>query len=127
MARPDPSDGDRFDVVIIGTGIGGSMLGAILARHGVDVLLIDHVSHPRFAIGESTIPETTMLLRLLAVRYGVPEIAHLSKFDSVRTRVSPACGVKRNFSQARRAASRSLPRSSGCFSSSSREYRFMKG
>lgn len=86
------------DVAILGTGIGGSLLGAILAANGLDVLLFEQGVHPRFAIGESTIPETTVLLRLMARRYGVPEIAHLSNFHRVRSRVSPACGIKRNFS-----------------------------
>lgn len=94
-----PKKIDRnFDVAILGTGIGGTLLGAILARHGVKVVLFEQGSHPRFAIGESTIPETTILLRLIARRYGVPEIAHLCNFQQVRTHVSSGCGVKRNFS-----------------------------
>jgi FADH2 O2-dependent halogenase len=87
-----------YDVAILGTGIGGTLLGAILAANGQDVLLLEQGVHPRFTIGESTIPETTVLLRLMAKRYGVPEIANLCNFNSVRTRVSAACGVKRNFS-----------------------------
>lgn len=54
--------------------------------------------HPRFAIGESTVPETTFQFRLLAARYGVPEIAHLSNFNRVRRNIATTCGVKRNFS-----------------------------
>lgn len=88
----------KFDVAILGTGVGGAVLGAILARHGVKVLLLEQGVHPRFAIGESTIPETTILLRLLAKRYSVPEIAYLSNFQQVRAHISSACGVKRNFS-----------------------------
>jgi FADH2 O2-dependent halogenase len=91
-------DGRMYDVAILGTGIGGTLLGAILAANGLDVLLLEQGVHPRFTIGESTIPETTVLLRLMARRYGVPEIAHLSNFHSTRAHVSAACGVKRNFS-----------------------------
>lgn len=87
-----------YDVAILGSGIGGTLLGSILAANGLDVLLLEQGMHPRFAIGESTVPETTVLLRLMAKRYGVPEIAHLSNFHAVRSHVSPACGVKRNFS-----------------------------
>src|SRR4030095_3254491 len=87
-----------YDVAILGTGIGGTLLGAILARSGMQVLLVEHGVHPRFVIGESTIPETTIMLRLMARRYRVPEIFHLSNFNSVRAHVSTACGVKRNFS-----------------------------
>lgn len=96
-SQAEKTDRD-FDVAILGTGVGGTLLGAILARHGVKVVLFEEASHPRFAIGESTIPETTILLRLIAKRYDVPEIAHLCNFQKVRSHVSSACGVKRNFS-----------------------------
>ncbi|MGK3983482.1 NAD(P)/FAD-dependent oxidoreductase [Sorangium sp. So ce136] len=89
---------NRYQVAILGTGIGGTILAAILAKHGIRVLLLEQGVHPRFAIGESTVPETTMLLRLLSVRYGVPEIGHLSTHQSVSRHVTSSCGVKRNFS-----------------------------
>lgn len=88
----------EFDVAILGAGVGGSLLASVLAKNGVRVLLVEQGTHPRFAIGESTIPETTILLRMLAQRYGVPEIANLCNFQNTRTHVSSGCGVKRNFS-----------------------------
>ncbi len=88
----------RYDVAILGTGIAGTILGAILARNGVRTILLEQGVHPRFAIGESTTAETTFLFRVLAARYRVPEIAHLSTFDRVRRRVATTCGVKRSFS-----------------------------
>jgi FADH2 O2-dependent halogenase len=87
-----------YDVAILGSGIGGTVLGAILAKHGVRTVIFEQGTHPRFAIGESTIPETTVMLRILSMRYQVPEIFHLSNFHSVRAEVSANCGVKRNFS-----------------------------
>lgn len=95
--KPASSRRDDFDVAILGTGIGGTILGAILARNGARVLLVERGSHPRFAIGESTVPETTFLLRMLGERYGVPEITYLSTHNRLRARVSSGCGVKRNF------------------------------
>lgn len=89
---------ERWDVVILGTGIGGSTLGAILARHGLRVLLVERAGHPRFAIGESTVPETTFNFRVLAARYGVPEIGWLSTYQSARRNIGTSCGVKRAFS-----------------------------
>src|ERR1700742_2612737 len=95
---PVPPGSNQFDVAILGTGVGGSIIGAALARNGARVLMVERGSHPRFAIGEATIPETTILFRILAQRFGVPELGYLSNYQSVRTHVSAACGVKRNFS-----------------------------
>jgi tryptophanase/2-polyprenyl-6-methoxyphenol hydroxylase-like FAD-dependent oxidoreductase len=91
-------DSNSFDVAILGTGLTGTILGAILAKNGVKTLLIEQSVHPRFAIGESTVPETTFQFRILAQRYGVPEIANLSTFSRVRRTIGTTCGVKRNFS-----------------------------
>ena len=100
MTRPNLTGtaGRTYDVVIVGGGIGGSTLAVILARHGVDVLMLEGGSHPRFTIGESTIPEATLLLRVLAGRYDVPELAALSTYGSTLRYVTAGCGVKRNFS-----------------------------
>ncbi len=88
----------RYDVIVLGTGIGGSMLAAVLARKKLKVLMIDSETHPRFTIGEATTPDTNFRLKLLGLKYDVPEIAHLSAFHTTRDHVSPACGVKRAFS-----------------------------
>ena len=85
------------DVLILGSGLAGSIAGACLARAGLDVLVIDAGKHPRFAIGESTIPYTSTMTRLIAERYDVPEIKHLSTYESVQAHISTNCGVKRNF------------------------------
>lgn len=86
----------RFDVVILGSGIGSTILGAILARHGARVAIVEKGVHPRFAVGESTVPQTSAMMALLAARYDVPELHHLSSFRRLR-RVAPACGIKTNF------------------------------
>jgi FADH2 O2-dependent halogenase len=89
---------EEYDVIILGTGIGGTMLGAILSRNKLKVLMLDSETHPRFAIGEATTPDTNFRLKLLALKYGLPEISFLSAFQPLRDYVSPACGVKRAFS-----------------------------
>jgi FADH2 O2-dependent halogenase len=94
---PARTSAGGHDVAILGAGIARSILAAILARNGVKVLLIDAGTHPRFAIGESTIPHTTLLLKALGARYGVPEIGHLAGFANVQRHASRACGIKRNF------------------------------
>lgn len=72
-------------------------MGCILARQGLKVVIIDNGVHPRFALGESTIGETTYMLRVMAERYDVPEIAHCSSLSNVQKHVTSACGIKRNF------------------------------
>ncbi|MBV6695859.1 tryptophan 7-halogenase [Kitasatospora aureofaciens] len=89
--------GQPYDVVIVGTGLSGTMLGSILAKHGFRVMLLDGAHHPRFAVGESTIGQTLVVLRLISDRYGVPEIANLASFQDVLANVSSAHGQKSNF------------------------------
>ena len=87
----------RYDVIVMGTGIGGSVVAAILARKGLRVCMVDHAAHPRFALGESTIGETSFLLRQMALRYDVPELGWVSTNRSIAEHASRRCGVKRNF------------------------------
>ncbi len=87
--------GDMYDVAILGSGLGGAALAAILARQGQRVIMLEKGAHPRFAIGEAMLPQSSMLLWILGERFGVPEIQHLSKSESIREHVSAACGVKR--------------------------------
>jgi tetracycline 7-halogenase / FADH2 O2-dependent halogenase len=98
MPSEHPRSNEKYDVAILGTGIGGTIVGAALARGGARVLMVEQGTHPRFTIGESTIPETTIMFRVLAQRYQVPEFAYLANYQNVRTFVSSNCGVKRNFS-----------------------------
>jgi tetracycline 7-halogenase / FADH2 O2-dependent halogenase len=87
----------RYDVAVLGSGIAGTTLAACLARNGLSVLILEAGTHPRFAVGESTIPYTSTLLRVMAERYDVPELRSIASFEQVRANVSNNCGVKRNF------------------------------
>jgi FADH2 O2-dependent halogenase len=86
-----------YDVAILGSGMAGGMLGAVLARNGVKVLLIDAGVHPRFAVGESTIPYTSVLTKIIAERYSVPEIEPMASHQGIVGKISPMCGKKQNF------------------------------
>lgn len=55
------------DVIIIGAGPGGSMAGTILARAGIDTLLLDKDQFPRFHIGESLLPIDLALFERLGL------------------------------------------------------------
>ena len=88
-------ESERFDVAILGAGLGGTMLAAILARHGHRVLILEKGSHPRFAVGEALLPQSTLWMWILAQRFDVPEIQHLTRLDSIYEHVAPTCGLKR--------------------------------
>ena len=88
-------ESERFDVAILGAGLGGTMLAAILARQGKKVLILEKGSHPRFAVGEALLPQSTLWMWILAHRFDVPEIQHLTRLDSIYEHVGPTCGVKR--------------------------------
>ncbi|AQS66325.1 NAD(P)/FAD-dependent oxidoreductase [Streptomyces pactum] len=96
MTASNPS-AEQYDVAILGSGMAGGMLGAVLARNGVKVLLLDAGTHPRFAVGESTIPYTSGMTRLIADRYNVPELKPLSSHKGISSQVSRYCGQKQNF------------------------------
>jgi len=87
----------NFDVAILGSGMSGSIMAAILAKRGVSVFLLDSELHPRFAVGESTIPHTSLLISLLAEKYGMPELDYTTYPDRLADHVCTTCGVKRTF------------------------------
>jgi FADH2 O2-dependent halogenase len=86
---------DTYDVVILGTGLPGSALAAILARHGARVALIGAGTHPRPAFEETAIPYTSLLFRVLGERYDVPELGRLAGWRSIRENVTRNCGIGR--------------------------------
>ncbi|MFE1291390.1 NAD(P)/FAD-dependent oxidoreductase [Streptomyces sp. NPDC058751] len=85
------------DVVILGAGLAGSITGAILARQGANVVLIDAGHHPRFAVGESQNPQLVEWLHILAVRYDVPELKYLLDIKAVTKHIGPHHGRKQSF------------------------------
>lgn len=88
---------DAYDVIILGAGIAGSIMGAILAKNGATVLLVDAGVHPRFAVGESLVPRTLNLFRIMADRYEVPELELLSSYDATVKQIAPTMGRKLHF------------------------------
>ena len=88
-----------YDVVILGSGFAGSLLGLLLRRQGLSVLVIDRARHPRFAIGESSTPAADFILESLCKEYGLPELRPLCRYGAwCRELPHISRGLKRGFS-----------------------------
>jgi len=58
---------NQFDLIVIGGGPGGSTLSTLVAMRGYKVLLLERQKHPRYQIGESTLPYTLGICKLLGL------------------------------------------------------------
>jgi len=87
----------KADVAILGAGIAGASLALILARTGVRVLLLDNGTHPRFALGESTLRPTSLWMKFLAARFSVPELDVISNVYDISRKIAPRSGIKKGF------------------------------
>lgn len=87
----------KYDIAIIGSGIVGSTLGAMLARNGLKVVVFEAGTHPKFAVGESMILETSETMRAIARFFDVPEAAYFSSVNFAAY-TGTTHGVKRHFS-----------------------------
>lgn len=86
------------DVVIVGSGFGGSLLAMVLHRLGLRVTLIERGKHPRFAIGESTTPLMNLLIEQLAKKYDLPRLLPLTTYGAWQEAYPDVvCGKKRGF------------------------------
>lgn len=89
---------EHYDVVVVGSGMGGSSCSLMLAKLGYRVALLERGSHPRFAIGESATPVMSQKLRYLGEAYDIPEFISLSTYDRIKGADVPiTCGAKELF------------------------------
>ncbi|MDP9338513.1 MAG: FAD-binding protein [Acidobacteriota bacterium] len=87
-----------YDIAVVGSGFGGSLLAMVAHRLGRSVILLEKGRHPRFAIGESSTPLSNILLENLTTRYNLPNLTPLSKWGSWQQAYPQvACGLKRGF------------------------------
>jgi FADH2 O2-dependent halogenase len=89
---------DCYDLAILGSGFGGSLLAMVARRLGLRVLLLERGTHPRFAIGESTSPLANLLLEELAAEYDLPRLMPFTTYGTwKRAYPEVTVGLKRGF------------------------------
>lgn len=90
------SSAKTYDVIVLGAHLAGGLLATVLARNGVDVLLIDAPGDTTAVAGETTVPYTAEVFFTLAARFGVPELAGFGLTSELPAGLRRASGVKRS-------------------------------
>lgn len=85
---------DSYDVVVGGSGMSASTTAIILGKHGLEVAMIEAASHPRFAIGEAMLPQSSMWMWIVGEYHDIPEIQYLSDANQIVDNITPSCGIK---------------------------------
>ena len=88
-----------FDLAIVGSGFGGALTALVANRLGLETVLLERGTHPRFAIGESSTPMSNILLESIARDFDLPRIRPFARYGTWK-RSHPGVGVgpKRGFS-----------------------------
>jgi flavin-dependent dehydrogenase len=76
MIKPNATQINNYDVIVIGGGPAGSTVATLVAEKGHRVLLLERDGEPRFKIGESLIPASYWIFK----RLGVLEKLKASRF-----------------------------------------------
>ena len=88
----DPEE--KYDVALVGAHLASNLLAAVLARHGLRVLLVDSEADATTPAGETTVPYTAEVFFTLARRYDIPEIAAFGLTSELPDRIRRTSGVK---------------------------------
>jgi flavin-dependent dehydrogenase len=72
-----------YDVIVVGGGPGGASTAGFLARGGLKVAVFERETFPRFHVGESLMPATTLLLDQLGVREKVEQAGFQVKLGAM--------------------------------------------
>lgn len=70
---------DEFDVIIIGGGPAGSVLGSLLAQAGYRALLLEKDIHPRDHVGESITPSTNPIFKRIGFLEKIEDTGFIHK------------------------------------------------
>src|SRR6266567_5084593 len=88
----------HFQIVVVGSGFGGSLMAMIAHRLGFSTGLIERGRHPRFAMGESSTPLANLLLEEISEEYDLPLVRPLCKWGTWQKQLPQiSCGLKRGF------------------------------
>ena len=88
----------HHDLAILGAGFSGSLCALIAKQIGMNSILIEKGSHPRFAIGESSTPQADIALANIAEKYNLRNIKPFSSYGTWKeTYPDISCGPKRGF------------------------------
>jgi ABC-type nitrate/sulfonate/bicarbonate transport system ATPase subunit/flavin-dependent dehydrogenase len=105
--RAEPDQG--AEVIVVGGGPAGAILGAYLARAGVDHLILDKAVHPRPHVGESLLCSTTRVFQEIGFREEIERAGFVEKRGALWThfdgrapvalpfRAIPQLGVEQDF------------------------------
>ncbi|MCB0401862.1 MAG: tryptophan 7-halogenase [Flavobacteriales bacterium] len=76
---------NRFDVIIIGGGPAGSILGSYLAREGIDCAIFEKEQFPRPHVGESLVVSSTLIFQELNLIEKMEAMGFPKKYGAVWT------------------------------------------
>jgi len=60
--------------------LAGSLAALVCSQLKLKVLVVEISKHPRFAIGESTVPTTTAIIDAISKKYNIPELKNLTRY-----------------------------------------------
>jgi len=73
----------QFDLIVVGGGPGGSTVATLVAKRGHKVLLLEQEELPRYQIGESTLPYTLGICKILGVADDLAKAGFISKLGGI--------------------------------------------
>lgn len=74
----EPSE--KFDVAVIGTGPGGSVISTLLSQMGHNVVMIEREQFPRFHVGESLLPASQVIWERMGIAEELQHSGHTFKY-----------------------------------------------